>query len=84
MCIALSVSEMQTDVVRKEAGLMSRFRIICPECAAEVITSLPEAMIWELCPRCRHHVWDVYDTIMADKFTPDAPPPQPGAAHFNN
>ncbi len=47
---------------------MKKFRIICPECGVALITALPEALVWELCPVCRRHVWDMYDALMADKL----------------
>jgi hypothetical protein len=53
---------------------MSKFRITCPECGAEVVTAWPQTEIWELCPGCRRHVWDGYDAMMADVVlarTPD-------------
>lgn len=46
---------------------MSKYRLICPECSAVVITTYPEAAVWELCPACKHHRWDLYDARMADK-----------------
>jgi len=45
---------------------MLKFKLICPQCGASVITSTPEAMVWERCPYCGHHVWDQYDVMMAD------------------
>ncbi len=45
---------------------MVKFRVICPECWASVVTTQPEELMWELCPMCRHHVWDGYDARMAD------------------
>jgi Zn-finger nucleic acid-binding protein len=45
---------------------MVKFRLICPDCDAALITSSPEAMVWELCPSCRKHIWDIYDALMAD------------------
>ena len=45
---------------------MTKFRLICPECSAVVITANPEAMVWELCPGCRSHSWDLYDVRMAE------------------
>lgn len=45
---------------------MSKYRLICPECGAVVITTSPEAVVWELCPGCRSHMWDVYDVMMAE------------------
>ena len=45
---------------------MADFKIMCPKCFAMVITSHPEAMIWERCPACRRHVWETYDLMMAE------------------
>ena len=45
---------------------MAQFKITCPECSGEIVTKYPEIMLWELCPRCRNHVWDRYDMWMAD------------------
>lgn len=47
-------------------GHMVKFRLICPECWASVVTTHPKELVWELCPQCQHHVWDGYDTLMAD------------------
>jgi hypothetical protein len=51
-------------------GVMIKFRLICPDCDAVIITSSPEALVWELCPSCRKHVWDMYDAMMADVAPP--------------
>jgi Zn-finger nucleic acid-binding protein len=48
---------------------MVKFRLICPVCDAVIITSSPEALVWEQCPACRKHIWDVYDAMMADVST---------------
>ena len=45
---------------------MSKYRLICPECSAALITTYPEAAVWELCPACRRHMWDINDARMAD------------------
>ncbi len=45
---------------------MSKYRLICPECSAVVIAEYREAVVWELCPGCRCHVWDEYDVLMAE------------------
>jgi hypothetical protein len=49
---------------------MKKFRIICPECGAGFLVDSPEALIWERCPACRIHVWDMDDALMADRNTP--------------
>ncbi len=51
---------------------MTRFRIICPECGAVVITPNRLAAVLEVCPSCRHHVWDLYDALMADHVSPES------------
>ena len=50
----------------------AKYRMICPECGAAVLTGYPEAVVWEVCPVCRHHIWDVYDARMADKVSQEA------------
>lgn len=52
---------------------MSKFKITCPECGAEMVTIWPQTVIWELCPSCRHHVWDGYDAMMADVERSESP-----------
>lgn len=49
---------------------MADYKIICPKCFATVVTSHPEAMMWELCPACRRHVWEAYDLLMAEIVIP--------------
>jgi Zn-finger nucleic acid-binding protein len=41
-------------------------KLICPECSAMIVTSFPEAVLWERCPECGTHVWDIYDLMMAE------------------
>ena len=50
---------------------MPKYRLICPECSAVVITAYPEAVIWERCPACKRHMWDHGDVLMADRITHD-------------
>ncbi len=45
---------------------MTRYRIICPECGAVVFAVNRHAAIWEICPSCRRHTWDVYDVLLGD------------------
>jgi hypothetical protein len=45
----------------------SKYRMICPDCGAAIFTGRPEAVVWELCPACRKHMWDLCDARMADK-----------------
>jgi len=51
---------------------MAKFKLVCPGCGAVIITSLPTAVIWELCPSCHLHIWDKYDALMADIVPDDA------------
>jgi len=51
---------------------MANFKIMCPKCFAMVITAHPEAMMWELCPGCRRHVWEAYDLMMAEMVVEEA------------
>lgn len=48
-----------------------KYKITCPECGAAVVTALLEAIVWELCPGCGRHIWDRYDTMMADVMPVD-------------
>ncbi len=50
---------------------MVEFKIICPDCGAAVMTASPKSVVWEFCPGSLHHVWDVYDALMADVRTPE-------------
>lgn len=47
---------------------VTKYRLICPECSAVVLIPYPEAAVWELCPSCRRHMWDLYDARMADRM----------------
>lgn len=60
------LSNMLTAGINTKVEPVTRFRIICPECGATLITQSPEGAIWETCPQCRRHVWDLYDALMAD------------------
>jgi len=46
--------------------VMIKFKVICPNCGASVITPEPKALVWELCPGCMVYVWDIYDAMMAE------------------
>jgi hypothetical protein len=50
-----------------------KFKLICPDCNAVIVTESPEMMIWELCPACKHYVWDMNDVLMADAYEPEKP-----------
>ncbi len=67
----MSVAICVVRILRGEKASMAKFKIICPECGAVVITASPESLIWERCPGCRHHVWDTYDALMADVYAPN-------------
>ncbi len=49
---------------------MTKFKIICPDCSAVIVTAYPESMIWELCPHCRHHIIDNFDALMSHAVVP--------------
>lgn len=52
----------------------AHYRMICPDCGAAVITGHPEAAVWELCPSCRKHMWDLSDARMADRVVHESRP----------
>ncbi len=54
------------------AGFTGKYKVICPECGIAVITAHPEAIVWEHCPGCMRHVWDRYDTMMAEAVRLDS------------
>lgn len=45
---------------------MIKFKMFCPDCGAVIITTTPQAVIWEFCPGCRSHIWDMSDALMAE------------------
>jgi hypothetical protein len=51
---------------------MTRYRIICPDCGAIIITATRLAAVLEVCPKCKHHEWDVYDALLADLYSPES------------
>jgi hypothetical protein len=65
-------------------ALRSRYRLICPDCGATIITGNPEAVIWELCPACRRHTWDLFDARMADKVNNYDAPLKERSRHAEN
>lgn len=77
------MNEMSVRCLNREAKTMKKFRIICPDCGAGFIVDKPEALVWERCPQCRTHVWDLYDALMADKV-PVNPSSGPEAAAMSN
>lgn len=66
--LACGLLYLSHKVNQREAESMSKYRLICPECNAVVITTYPEAAVWELCPACKRHMWDLHDVRMADKM----------------
>lgn len=62
---------------------MDKFKMTCPDCRAEIITQSPKALIWELCPGCRRHIWDIEDIMMADVYVTDRTGAEHGAS-LNN
>jgi len=63
---------------------MTKYRLICPECSAVVMTACAEAAVWELCPACRHYRWDLYDARMADKVESGSSAEAGRSAHAEN
>ncbi len=51
---------------------MKKYRIICPECSTGFLVDAPEALVWDRCPVCKVHVWDMYDALMADRMPENA------------
>ncbi len=51
---------------------MTRYRIICPDCGATIITATRLSAVLELCPACKHHVWDVIDALLADPYSTES------------
>lgn len=45
---------------------MAKYKMTCPDCQAVIMTASPAALVWELCPSCRSHVWDTYDVMMVE------------------
>jgi hypothetical protein len=45
---------------------MIKYLLICPDCGTNIITAVPEAVMWELCPGCYRHGWDILDVKMAE------------------
>lgn len=58
---------MSVRCLGEKAKAMKKFRITCPECGTGYLVDSPEALVWERCPACRVHVWDLEDALMADR-----------------
>jgi hypothetical protein len=41
-------------------------KLTCPECSATVLTDQPEVLVWEYCPGCGQHVWDMTDVLLGE------------------
>lgn len=52
--------------------MKTRYRIICPDCGAIVITKTRLSVLLEDCPKCKHHIWDIYDALLADLYSPES------------
>ena len=63
---------------------MTKFRITCPDCGAVVITAEPQSAVWELCPGCKQHIWDVYDVLMAEIYVQEKQSLTNHTAHPDN
>jgi Zn-finger nucleic acid-binding protein len=48
-----------------------KYKVTCPECGVAVVTAHLEALVWEHCPGCGRHIWDRYDTMMAEEVRLD-------------
>ena len=48
-----------------------KYKVTCPECGMAVVSAHPEALVWERCPGCGRHIWDRYDTLMAEEVRLD-------------
>ena len=56
-------------MIRERRRGMTRYRIICPDCGAIIITATRLSAVLEECPKCRHHIWDLYDALLADLYS---------------
>lgn len=75
---------MRTDWLGEMNKSMLKYKITCPECEAALIIASPEAAIWERCPSCRLHVWDMDDALMADVIPDEAPDIRARNVQINN
>jgi Zn-finger nucleic acid-binding protein len=48
---------------------MTKYLLICPDCGTNIVTAIPEAVMWELCPGCYRHGWDLLDVKMAEQIS---------------
>ncbi len=51
---------------------MTQYRIICPNCGAIIITATRLSAVLEDCPKCRQHIWDLYDALLADLYSTES------------
>jgi Zn-finger nucleic acid-binding protein len=51
---------------------MTQYRIICPDCGAAIITATRLSAVLEVCPKCKRHIWDLLDAILADPFSAES------------
>jgi hypothetical protein len=57
--------------VLHERSMVIKFRLICPDCGASVITPFPQAVVLECCYGCSCHIWDLNDALMAEIYVPE-------------
>jgi len=55
---------------RQVVNYMIKYKMICPICSAVLVASSRESAIWERCPRCKKHIWDSYDAMLAEIYAP--------------
>jgi hypothetical protein len=68
-------------ILQQKDDIMRKLKMFCPGCGAVIITTAPQALISELCPGCRLHVWDMYDALMADVVPQE--PHQAGSSNIH-
>jgi Zn finger protein HypA/HybF involved in hydrogenase expression len=54
----------ETTYVKGHSMIEAKF--ICPGCSAIIVTTRPDVLLWERCPACGSHMWDLYDLMMAE------------------
>jgi len=62
--IVVALYDIGNNIMLKKSNILSQ--VICPVCAAVIITPVPEALMWERCPSCKRHIWDANDVLMAE------------------